>query len=132
MRVEDGRVVSNFVVQALRGAPLTIYGKGQQTRSFSYVSDTVEGLYRLFHSTRVEPTNLGNPTELTVSQLGTLVLELTGSRSVVEYGPAQVDDPKVRQPDITVARQVLGWEPVVPIRTGLERTIAYFRERLAA
>ena len=132
MRVEDGRVVSNFVVQALRGAPLTMYGEGQQTRSFAFVSDTVEGLYRLFHGTRVDPTNLGNAEEYTVRQLADLVLELTGSTSRIEHRPLPVDDPRVRQPDITVARRELGWEPVVPLREGLGRTIAYFRERLSA
>jgi dTDP-glucose 4,6-dehydratase len=132
MRVEDGRVVSNFVVQALRGAPLTMYGEGQQTRSFAFVSDTVEGLYRLFHGTRVDPTNLGNAEEYTVRQLADLVLELTGSASRIEHRPLPVDDPRVRQPDITVARRELGWEPVVPLREGLGRTIAYFRERLSA
>jgi len=132
MRVEDGRVVSNFVVQALRGAPLTMYGEGQQTRSFAFVSDTIEGLYRLFHGARVDPTNLGNAEEYTVRQLADLVLELTGSASRIEHRPLPVDDPRVRQPDITVAQRELGWEPVVPLREGLGRTIAYFRERLSA
>ena len=132
MRVEDGRVVSNFVVQALRGSPLTIYGEGQQTRSFAFVSDTVEGLYRLFHGERIDPTNLGNAEEFTVRQLADLVIELTGSASQIEHRPLPVDDPRVRQPDISVARRELGWEPVVPIREGLGRTIAYFRERLSA
>jgi nucleoside-diphosphate-sugar epimerase len=132
MRVEDGRVVSNFVVQALRGAPLTVYGEGQQTRSFAFVSDTVEGLYRLFHGARVDPTNLGNAEEFTVRQLADLVIELTGSASRIEHRPLPVDDPRVRQPDITVARRELGWEPVVPLREGLGQTIAYFRERLSA
>lgn len=130
MRPHDGRVVSNFIVQALRGEALTIYGEGNQTRSFCYVSDLVEGIYRLFMSDRVDPTNIGNPTEFTVRQLAEQVLALTGSTSALRTLPLPEDDPKVRQPDITVARAVLGWEPKVALREGLGETIAYFRARL--
>jgi dTDP-glucose 4,6-dehydratase len=132
MRARDGRVVSNFVVQALKGEPLTIYGDGSQTRSFCFVSDLVDGLYRLFLSERTEPTNIGNPHEFTVRQLAEAVLRLTGSRSPLEFRALPTDDPKVRQPDITVARRELGWEPAVQLDEGLGHTIAYFRERLSA
>ena len=132
MRARDGRVVSNFVVQALKGEPLTIYGDGSQTRSFCFVSDLVDGLYRLFLSERTEPTNIGNPHEFTVRQLAEAVLRLTGSRSPLEFRALPTDDPKVRQPDITVARRELGWEPTVQLDEGLGHTIAYFRERLNA
>jgi dTDP-glucose 4,6-dehydratase len=131
MRARDGRVVSNFVVQALRGEPLTVYGHGQQTRSFCYVSDLVEGIYRLFHSDRTEPTNVGNPGEFTMLELAALVLELTGSTSRLEHHPMPPDDPKQRKPDITIAKAVLGWEPKVPLRDGLARTIDYFRTVVA-
>ena len=127
MRPEDGRVVSNFVVQALRGEPITVYGDGSQSRSFCYVSDEVEGIHRLFHSDRTEPTNIGNPTEFTMLELATLVLELTGSSSKVVHRPLPGDDPKVRRPDISVARELLGWEPAVPLREGLMKTVEYFR-----
>lgn len=132
MRPHDGRVVSNLIVQALKGEPLTIYGDGSQTRSFCFVSDLVDGIYRLFHSDRTEPTNVGNPVEFTVRQLAELVLALTGSASQVISLPLPTDDPKVRQPDITVARAVLHWEPKVPLEEGLRRTIAWFRTRLEA
>jgi dTDP-glucose 4,6-dehydratase len=131
MRARDGRVVSNFVVQSLKGEPLTVYGEGQQTRSFCYVSDLVDGIYRLFMSDLTDPTNIGNPNEFTVRQLADLVLRLTGSRSVIETRPLPVDDPKVRQPDITRARTLLGWEPVVELEEGLQRTIEFFRAQLA-
>lgn len=127
MRPYDGRVVSNFVVQALASQPITVYGDGGQTRSFCYVSDLIEGIYRLYHSDRVEPTNIGNPVEFTVLQLAELVREMTGARSPIRFAPLPEDDPKVRRPDITVARQVLGWEPKVDLRAGLEQTIGYFR-----
>jgi dTDP-glucose 4,6-dehydratase len=132
MRPEDGRVVSNFIVQALRGEPLTVYGDGSQTRSFTYVDDLVEGIYRLFHSDRVEPINLGNPVEFTVRELAELVLEKTGSASKFHRRPLPEDDPKVRRPDITLAQQVLAWEPRVSLVEGLERTIPYFRSILTA
>lgn len=130
MRAHDGRVVSNFVVQALKGEPLTLYGDGSQTRSFCYASDLIEGIYRLFASARTEPTNIGNPNEFTVRQLAEQVLRLTGSRSPIVTRPLPTDDPKVRRPDITVARQTLGWEPRVELEEGLQRTIAYFRTRI--
>lgn len=130
MRARDGRVVSNFVVQALRGEPLTIYGDGNQTRSFCFVSDLVEGITRLFHSDLVEPTNVGNPREFTVVQLAELVLRLTGSSSTIERHPLPVDDPRVRQPDITRARALLQWEPRVSLEDGLRQTIDYFRSRV--
>lgn len=127
MRPGDGRVVSNFIVQALRGEPLTVYGDGAQTRSFCYVSDEVEGIYRLFMSDVTEPVNIGNPDEFRVSELADLVLELTGSSSEIRHLPLPEDDPKVRQPDITRARELLGWEPQVPLREGLAQTIEFFR-----
>jgi dTDP-glucose 4,6-dehydratase len=127
MRPGDGRVVSNFIVQALRGDPISIYGDGSQTRSFTYVDDLVEGIYRLFSSDRVDPTNIGNPGEFTVRELAELVIEMTGSSSRLVQQPLPTDDPKVRQPDISTARAVLGWEPKVALREGLERTIPHFR-----
>ena len=127
MRPNDGRVVSNFVTQALRGDPLSVYGDGSQTRSFCYVDDLVEGIYRLFLSDRALPVNVGNPIEFTVRELAELVLEMTGSGAEIARLPLPEDDPKVRRPDITVARAVLGWEPRVSLREGLERTIPYFR-----
>lgn len=132
MRANDGRVVSNFVVQALRGEPLTLYGDGSQTRSFCYVSDLVEGIFRLFHSDYADPVNIGNPVEFTVRQLAAEVLRQTGAASPLVHRPLPVDDPRVRQPDITVARRELGWEPVVPLAEGLGRTIAHFRATLPA
>jgi dTDP-glucose 4,6-dehydratase len=131
MRARDGRVVSNFIVQALRGEPLTIYGEGQQTRSFCYASDLVDGIYRLFMSDHTDPVNIGNPNEFTVRQLAELVLKITGSRSKIEQRPLPTDDPKVRKPDITKARTLLGWEAKVPLEEGLQRTTAYFRDHLA-
>ena len=130
MRAQDGRVVSNFVVQALKGDPLTLYGDGSQTRAFCYVSDLIEGIYRLFGSDRSEPTNIGNPDEFTVRQLAELVLRLTGSKSPLVTRPLPTDDPKVRRPDIAIARQVLKWEPRIALEEGLERAIAYFRTRI--
>jgi dTDP-glucose 4,6-dehydratase len=127
MRPRDGRVVSNLIVQALTGEPLTIYGDGSQTRSFCYVSDEVDGIYRLFLHGDSNPTNIGNPVEYTVKQLAELVAELTGTTAPIAYAPLPTDDPKVRRPDITRARRMLGWEPSVPVREGLVRTIEYFR-----
>ena len=127
MRPNDGRVVSNFIVQALRGEPLTIYGDGSQTRSFCYVEDEVEGIFRLFMKGDHDPCNIGNPDEYTVLQLAEMVIELTGSSSVIERRPLPTDDPRVRKPDITRARTMLGWDPKVPVREGLKRTIDYFR-----
>jgi len=127
MRPADGRVVSNFIVQALRNDPLTIYGDGSQTRSFCYVDDEVDGIFRLFHSDRIEPTNVGNPDEFTIAELAELVIEETGSQSGIDSLPLPADDPKVRRPDISVARDVLGWEPATTLREGLKKTIPYFR-----
>lgn len=128
MRPNDGRVVSNFIVQALGGEPLTMYGDGGQTRSFCYVEDEVEGLYRLFMRGDSEPTNIGNPDEYTVRQLAEMIIELTGSRSEIVHQPLPTDDPKVRRPDIARARAMLDWQPSVDLRSGLTRTIAYFRD----
>jgi dTDP-glucose 4,6-dehydratase len=130
MRKHDGRVVSNFCVQALLGEPLTIYGDGGQTRSFCYVEDEVEGLYRLFHSDYAGPMNIGNPGEFTVKQLADLVLELTKSSGGIQFEALPVDDPKVRQPDITLARNKLDWEPKIDLREGITKTLAYFAELL--
>ena len=132
MRPHDGRVVSNFIVQALRHEPLTVYGDGAQTRSFCYVDDLIEGIVRLFLHGDPDPTNIGNPGEFTVRQLADRVLALTGSRSEVVHRPLPIDDPRVRQPDITRARAVLGWEPRVSLDDGLARTIDYFRGQLTA
>ena len=127
MRPRDGRVVTNFIVQALNGEPLTVYGDGSQTRSFCYVSDEVEGLYRLFLHGDHNPTNIGNPAEYTVRELADLIIELTGTSSVIKHEPLPQDDPRQRRPDITRARRMLGWEPTVPVREGVARTIEYFR-----
>ena len=127
MRPNDGRVVSNFIVQALRGEPLTIYGDGSQTRSFCYVDDLIDGIVRLFERGDADPTNIGNPKEFTVRQLAELVLQHTGSRSPIVERPLPVDDPKVRQPDIARARATLGWEAGISLNQGLQRTIEYFR-----
>ncbi len=131
MRPNDGRVVSNFIVQALRGEPLTVYGDGSQTRSFCYVDDLIEGIMRLFERGSAEPTNIGNPHEFTVRQLAQRVLALTGSASQIVERSLPVDDPQVRQPDITRARETLGWEPRVALDEGLRRTIEYFRGVIA-
>lgn len=133
MHPNDGRVVSNFIVQALRGDDITIYGDGQQTRSFCYVSDLIEGMSRLMDTEAgfTGPVNIGNPSEFTMLELAELVLALTGSKSKLVFRPLPSDDPRQRQPDITLATQKLGWVPEVPLRDGLERTIAYFRTVLA-
>jgi dTDP-glucose 4,6-dehydratase len=127
MRPRDGRVVSNFIVQALNKEPITIYGDGSQTRSFCYVSDEVEGIFRLFMHGDAQPTNIGNPDEFTVRQLAELVVELTGTTSPIVCKELPVDDPKVRKPDISRARAMLQWEPQVKLRDGVTRTIEYFR-----
>jgi dTDP-glucose 4,6-dehydratase len=129
MRPNDGRVVSNFLVQALAGAPLTVYGDGRQTRSFCYVSDLVDGLFRLLLSDEVEPVNIGNPTERTIRDLVVAVETILGRSLQVTYNPLPQDDPRVRQPDIGRARTQLGWEPRVELEAGLRETIAYFRSR---
>jgi dTDP-glucose 4,6-dehydratase len=131
MRPNDGRVVSNFIVQALQGQNLTIYGDGSQTRSFCYVDDEVRGLIALLDSGEHDPVNIGNPGEFTVSELAEIVVDVVNSSSEVEYHPLPVDDPTQRRPDITRARTLLGWEPEVALREGIERTTAYFAEVLA-
>ena len=124
----DGRVLSNFVVQALRGEPISIYGEGDQTRSFCYVDDLVEGMIRLMDQEEsTGPINLGNPDEISIRRLAELVLELVGSGSSIVKMPLPKDDPRRRQPDVSLARSILGWLPKVPLKEGLERTIAYFR-----
>lgn len=128
MRRNDGRVVPAFICQALAGEPLTVFGDGSQTRSFCYVDDLIEGVVRVLFSEITEPINLGNPQEMTVLQFAQVIKELTGSPSPIEFRSLPVDDPKVRQPDITKARVFLGWEPRVPLRKGLLRTIEYFRK----
>ena len=132
MRPDDGRVVSNFIVQALQGQPLTIFGDGSQTRSFCYVDDLVDGLMKMMASPRevVGPVNLGNPGEFTMLELAEAVKRMTGSRSPIVHKPLPQDDPKRRQPDITLARAVLGWQPTVQLEQGLARTIAYFETQL--
>ncbi len=132
MAPSDGRVVSNFITQALRGKPLTVYGDGSQTRSFCYVDDLIEGLIRLMHTEDDPgPVNLGNPVENTMLELAQTVLDLTNSRSPIEYRPLPADDPKRRCPDISRAREKLGWEPQIDLRTGLFNTIEYYRRQLA-
>jgi UDP-glucuronate decarboxylase len=130
MLENDGRVVSNFIVQALRGESLTIYGQGDQTRSFCYVDDLVEGLIRLMNADGVhDPVNLGNPVEFTIKDLAGEVISMCGSTAGVEYRPLPQDDPRQRQPDITRARELLGWVASVPLHAGLEKTVAYFKNR---
>ncbi len=130
MRLDDGRVVPNFIGQALRGQPLTVYGDGSQTRSFCYVDDLVEGIIRLLHSDEVEPVNLGNPHEMSILQFAELINRMTGNQAGIVFKPLPKDDPRVRRPDITKARRILGWEPKVPLEEGLARTIEYFRSRI--
>lgn len=130
LRPEDGRVVSNFIKQSLMGEPLTVYGAGQQTRSFQYVSDLVEGIVRLMGVKHHEPVNLGNPTEHTVLELAHIIKELTGSSSEIIYKELPIDDPQRRLPNITKARTLLGWEPKMELRTGLTKTIDWYREFL--
>lgn len=131
MRPDDGRAVSNFIVQALQGHDITVYGEGAQTRSFTYVDDEVRGFLALLDSDVVGPVNIGNPNEFTILQLAELVIEVTGSASKIVHEPLPVDDPAQRKPDITRATQLLGWQPEVELRTGIERTAEYFRTVLA-
>ena len=133
MHPHDGRVVSNFVVSALTGQPLTVYGEGQQTRSFQYIDDLIEGLIAMMASPDdvIGPINLGNPGEFTIRELADLVIAQTGTTAGIEYRPLPQDDPVRRQPDITKAKSILGWAPTVPLEAGLERTIEYFRTQLA-
>jgi dTDP-glucose 4,6-dehydratase len=130
MRLHDGRVVPNLIGQALRGEPLTVYGDGSQTRSFSYVSDTVEGIYCLMLSNEHEPVNIGNPHEMSILEFAEQIRRLTGSGSEIVFKPLPVDDPRVRRPDISKAQRVLGWEPQVPFEEGMRRTIEYFKGRV--
>ena len=130
MRLRDGRVVPAFIGQALGGMPLTIFGDGSQTRSFCYVSDLIDGIYRLSQSDFHEPVNIGNPREMTIKQFAEEIIRITGAKSGIEFKPLPVDDPKVRQPDITRAKQILGWEPKVEFEEGITRTIEYFRQWL--
>jgi dTDP-glucose 4,6-dehydratase len=130
MRVEDGRAIPAFFSQALRGEDVTVFGDGSQTRSLCYISDLVDGVYRLMASAVEDPVNIGNPQELTIRQLAERILALTGSRSRIVQRPLPVDDPRVRQPDITRARERLGWEPRVSLEEGLSTTLAYFRQKL--
>jgi dTDP-glucose 4,6-dehydratase len=130
MRLNDGRVLPAFMSQALRGEDLTVFGDGSQTRSFCYVDDLVEGIYRLLLSDEVQPTNVGNPSEMTILQFAEKILALTGSSSKIAYRDLPQDDPKVRQPDIQKAKKLLSWEPKVPLVVGLERTLEYFRNRV--
>ena len=132
MRINDGRVIPNFLPQALRGEPLTVYGDGSQTRSFCYVSDLVEGIYRLFHSDEVEPVNIGNPNEISILEFAKLVNEMTGNEAGIVFEPLPKDDPKRRKPDISKAKRILNWEPKVPLHKGLVHTIEYFRDKLLA
>jgi dTDP-glucose 4,6-dehydratase len=130
MRLDDGRVLPNFVGQALRGEPLTVYGEGQQTRSFCYVLDLVDGIYRLLNSDYFMPVNIGNPSEITIKQFADEILKHTGSASTITHKPLPPDDPKQRKPDITLARKLLGWEPKVGREEGLKLTLDYFRPRV--
>ncbi|RKY01517.1 SDR family NAD-dependent epimerase/dehydratase [Candidatus Poribacteria bacterium] len=130
MRPDDGRVIPNFITQALKGEPLTVYGDGSQTRSFTYISDLIDGLYRLMLSDYHEPVNLGNPDEKRIIDLAHIIIELTGSKGGITFKPLPQDDPKVRCPDITRARRILGWEPKVPLEEGLRETIRYFKRLL--
>ncbi len=130
MRVNDGRAIPNFISQALRGQPLTIYGDGSQTRSFCYVDDLVRGLYKLLHANHSLPVNIGNPHEMTLLEMAQEVQRLTKTKSRLKFSKLPVDDPKVRQPDITKAKKLLAWEPKVPLRDGLRHTIRYFRKAL--
>ncbi len=130
MRVKDGRAIPAFLSQALKGEPFTVFGKGEQTRSFCYISDLVEGIYRLLTSNYNSPVNLGNPREMTILQLAEIIKDMTGSKSPIEFKPLPVDDPQVRQPDISLARELLDWQPRIDLKQGLAGTIEYFRRKL--
>jgi dTDP-glucose 4,6-dehydratase len=127
LQLNDGRVISNFMKQALSGEDLTVYGEGSQTRSFCYVSDEVAGILALANSDEHEPTNIGNPTEFTILECAQVVLEVTGAKSKIRYEPLPQDDPKQRRPDISKAKRLLGWEPKIDLRTGLKMSLEYFR-----
>jgi dTDP-glucose 4,6-dehydratase len=130
MRLEDGRVVPAFIGQALTGRPLTIFGDGTQTRSFCYVSDLIDGIFRLANSSFHEPVNLGNPGEMTISEFAEAIIQITGTKSNIEYRPLPIDDPKVRRPDISLAKEILDWQPRVPFDEGIRKTIDFFRSRV--
>jgi dTDP-glucose 4,6-dehydratase len=130
MRIKDGRAVPNFIAQALCGEDVTIFGNGSQTRSFCYISDLVDGILRLMASPVNDPVNIGNPHEMSIEQMARLIIKMTGSSSRIVFKPLPTDDPKVRQPDITRARELLGWEPKVPLEQGLTSTIEYFRKKM--
>lgn len=130
MRLKDGRVVPAFASQALRGEPITVFGEGQQTRSFCYVSDLIDGIYKLSQSNYSDPVNIGNPTELTILEFAERIIRLTGSKSTIVYKPLPTDDPKQRRPDITRAKTILGWEPKVALEDGLKQTLDWFKQRV--
>jgi dTDP-glucose 4,6-dehydratase len=130
LQLNDGRVISNFMKQALRGEPLTVYGDGKQTRSFCYVSDEVDGILRLSRSSEHNPVNIGNPTEFTILECAHLVLKVTNSSSIISYEPLPQDDPKQRRPDISKARNLLGWEPKIDLEAGLKLSMEYFRQAI--
>jgi dTDP-glucose 4,6-dehydratase len=130
MRLEDGRALPAFVCQALRNQPLSVFGKGEQTRSFCFVSDLVAGLTALIETDYPEPVNIGNPDEVSILDFAGEIIALTGSKSPIAFKPMPIDDPHLRRPDISLARRLLGWEPKVSRREGLERTIPYFRKSL--
>jgi dTDP-glucose 4,6-dehydratase len=130
MRLHDGRVVPAFIGEALTGKPLTIFGDGSQTRSFCYVSDLIDGIFRLALSDFHEPVNIGNPREMTIKQFADEIIRITGTKSGIEYRPLPEDDPKVRQRDITRAKKILGWEPQIDFDQGIRETIEYFREHI--
>lgn len=130
MRINDGRVVPTFIAQAIENQPLTIYGDGNQTRSFCFVSDLIEGIYRLMISDTTDPVNIGNPQEMSIQEFGKIIVEITGSTSTTTLKPLPVDDPKVRQPDITLAKNLLDWNPKISLREGLIETLSYFRKTL--
>jgi dTDP-glucose 4,6-dehydratase len=132
MRVKDGRALPNFMCQALMGEDITVFGNGLQTRSFCYISDLVDGIYRLLLSNEHDPVNLGNPEEITIYQLAKEILTLTGSKSKIVFKPLPIDDPRIRQPDISRAKRVLGWEPKVLREEGLRKTLGYFKDILAS
>jgi dTDP-glucose 4,6-dehydratase len=131
MRLDDGRALPNFMVQALKGEDITVYGNGTQTRSFCYVDDLIEGIKKLLDSDEAEPVNLGNPEEITILDFAKEIIDLTGSKSRIIYCSLPQNDPKVRQPDISKAKTILGWKPKVSRREGLSRTLQYFKEKLS-